>query len=160
MRRAVSTFAAIGVVLVMAIPAQASGAGAVSMTQNIHNGTSTFDVTNPCTGVAGTVTENFNAVFHLTVLTSGVGAGTGWGTFTLAGDFTLVQVNGVTYTGHITIWDGQNFNLTNYTATSTFILHGKGSDGTSLSFHEVVHITAQLGPPPTIVVFFDKPTCG
>ncbi len=163
MKRAFSSFAAFGAVVLMAIPAQASGAGAVSVTQNVNDGVSTMDVTNPCTNVAGTVTENFNAVFHVTMLTSGVGAGTGWGTFTLAGTFTLVQVNGVTYSGHITIWDGQNFNLQNYTATSTFILHATGSDGSTLSFHDVFHITAQLNPPPappTIVVFFDKPTCG
>ena len=122
MKRAVSSFAAIGAVLLMATTAQASGAGAVSFTQNIHNGTATMDVTNPCTNVAGTVTENFNSVFHVTMLTSGVGAGTGWGTFTLAGTFTLVQVDGVTYSGHITIWDGQNFNLQNLTSTSTLWL--------------------------------------
>ena len=161
MRRAISSFAALGAVVLMAIPAQASGAGAVSFTQTFHNATQVLlDSPNPCTGVLGTVTLTYNGVFHMTVLTSGVGAGTGWGTFTGAGDFTVAQVNGVNFTGHFMNWDGFNFNLQNFTSTGTFILHGTGSDGSTITFHEVIHITALLTSPPTVIVQFDKPTCG
>ena len=154
MRRAISSFAALGAVLLMAIPAQADGA--TTFTQNFHNATMTFDIANPCTGVAGTVTETFNAVVHTTFLANG----TGWGTFTMEGMFTLAQVNGVIYTGHVMGWDGFNFNLNNFTATATFSLHATGSDGTTLSFRDVFHITVLAGPPPTVVVMFDKPSCG
>ena len=161
MRRAISSLAALGAVVLMAIPAQASGAGAVSVTQTFHNATQVLtNSPNPCTGVLGTVTLTYNGVFHMTVLTSGVGAGTGWGTFTGAGDFTVAQVNGVNFTGHFMNWDGFNFNLQNFTSTGTFILHGTGSDGSTITFHEVIHITALLTSPPTVIVQFDKPTCG
>lgn len=160
MRRAISSFAALGAVLLMALPAQASGAGAVSFTQNMHNVTSTFDVVNPCTNQSGTVTETYNAVLHVTVLTSGVGAGTGWFTFTISGDITLVQTNGVTYTGHMTGWDGGNMNLQNFTGTDIFIVTANGSDGTHISFHAVAHITVVMtNSSPTVVVQFAMGTC-
>ncbi|SRR5216684_3913335 len=154
MRRAISSLAALGAVLLMAVPAQA--AGATTFTQNFHDATATFDVVNPCTGVAGTVTETFNAVMHITFLANG----TGWGTMTMEGAFTLAQTNGVIYTGHVQGWDGFSFNLNNFTASATFNLHATGSDGTTLRFHDNFHITVLAGPPPTVVVMFDKPTCG
>ncbi len=160
MRRAISSFAALGAVLLMAVPAQASGAGAVSITQTFHNATQVMlNSPNPCTGVLGTVTLTYNGVFHMTVLTSGVGAGTGWGTFTAAGDFTVAQVNGVNFTGHFMNWDGFNMNLQNFTATSTFSLHGTGSDGSTITFHSVAHITVLLTSPPTVVVQFMMGSC-
>ncbi len=107
-----------------------------------------------------TVTLTYDGAFHVTVLTSGVGMGTGWATFTGTGTFTLAQVDGVTFTGHFTAWDGQNFNLQNFAATAILVIHGTGSDGSSLTFHDVSHITVLAGPPPSVVVSFDKPTCG
>ena len=159
MRRAISSFAALGAVVLMAIPAQASGAGATTFTQTFHNASQVLVSPNPCTGVLGTVTLTYNGVFHVTFLTSGVGAGTGWGTFTGTGAFTVAQVNGVTFTGHFMNWDGFNFNLENFTSTSTFILHGTGSDGSTISFHAVAHITALLTSPPTVVVQFMMESC-
>jgi hypothetical protein len=161
MRRAISSFAALGAVLLMTVPAQANGAGAVSITQTFHNATMFVAASpNPCTGVPGDLTLTYNGVAHMTVLTSGVGAGTGWGTFTATGALNVVQVDGVIYTGHFTTWDGFNFNLQNFTGTGTFSLHATGTDGSTLRYHEVMHITALLGPTPTIIVSFDKPTCG
>lgn len=160
MRRAISSFAALGAVLLMAVPAQASGAGAVSMTQTFHNAVQTMaDSPNPCTGVLGDVTLTYNGVMHVTFLTSGVGAGTGWGTFTATGDLSVIQDNGVTYTGQFMTWDGFNFNLENFTSTMTFIVHATGSDGSTVSFHSVAHITALLTSPPTVVVQFMMGTC-
>lgn len=162
MKRLISSFAALGVVLLMAVPAQASGAGAVSITQTFHNATQTFvppdpQAVNPCTGVLGTLTITYNGVAHFTFLTSGVGAGTGWGTFTATGTFTFVGVDGVSFTGHFTAWDGQNFNLKNFTTTATFVIHGTGSDGSSLTFHDVFHMTVSASG---MTLAFDKPSCG
>ena len=163
MKRLISSFVVVGaVLLMMAGSAQASGAGAVSMTQTFHNATQTFvppdpNAINPCTGVLGTLTITYNGVAHSTFLTSGVGAGTGWATFTATGTFTFVGVDGVTFTGRFTTWDGQNFNLKNFAATSTFVVHGTGSDGSSLTFHDVAHFSVSASGS---TLSFDKPTCG
>src|SRR5438034_1548551 len=111
MKRLIATVAALGAGIVMALPAQASGAGAVSVTQTFHNATQTFvppdpNAIQPCTGVPGTLTIKYNGVAHSTVLTSGVGAGTGWFTFTATGTFTFIGSDGVNCTGNCQIWDG------------------------------------------------------
>jgi hypothetical protein len=162
MKRLVSSFAALGALLLMALPAQASGAGAVSVTQTFHNATQTFvppasEAVNPCTGVLGTLTLTFNGVAHATFLTSGVGAGTGWITFTATGSFTFAGADGVNFAGQFTAWDGANFNLQNFAATSILHINGTGSDGSSLTFHDVFHMSVSASD---ITLSFDKPTCG
>ena len=151
--------------VLFATPASADGAGAMSFTQPFHNAIQTFPPgppmgVNPCTGVLGTLTITYNGAFHITVLTSGVGAGTGWATFTGTGDFTFAQVDGVTYTGHFTAWDGQSFNLQNFAGTGILVGHATGSDGSTLDFHDVMHVTVLAGNPPSVIVSFDKLTCG
>jgi hypothetical protein len=162
MKRLVSSFAAIGAMVLMAVPVQASGAGAISVTQTFHNATQTFvppdpNAVQPCTGVLGTLTITYNGVAHSTFLTSGVGAGTGWATFTATGTFTFAGADGVNFTGRFTAWDGQNFNLQNFAATSILRVKGTGSDGSSLTFHDVFHLSVSASG---ITLFFDKPTCG
>ena len=158
MKRLISSFVVAGaLLLMMAGSAQASGAGAVSVTQTFHNATQTFASVNPCTAVPGTLTITYNGVVHFTVLTSGVGAGTGWGTFTATGTFIFAGTDGVGFTGHVTACDGQNFNLQNFAATSIFVVHGTGSDGSSLTFHDVAHFSVSASG---ITLSFDKPTCG
>ena len=143
----------------MASPIQASGAGAVSFTQTFHNATQSFPSNAPCGSETGIVTITYNGVAHGTVLTSGVGAGTGWFTFTATGTFSFVPLAGgtVTYSGRFTIWDGENVNLQNYAATFTSIIHGTGSDGSTFNFHEVGHVT--VAPSGDVTIMFDKPTC-
>ena len=164
MRRLIASLAAIGAVLLMALPAQASGAGAMSFTQTFHNATMTIPSANPCSGAPGSLTITFNGVAHVTFLTSGVGAGTGWATFTATGDFafTPTDTSHPSFTGQFTAWDGQNSNLRNFAATAILRVNGTGSDGSSLMFHDVAHITIlnPLSSSPTIVVNFEKPTCG
>ena len=140
-------------------PIQASGAGAVSFTQTFHNATESFPSNAPCATETGIVTITYNGVAHGTVLTSGVGAGTGWFTFTATGTFSFAPLAGgnVTYSGRFTIWDGENINLQNYTATFTQIIHGTGSDGSTVNFHEVAHVT--VAPSGDVTITFDKPTC-
>jgi hypothetical protein len=65
-------------------------------------------------------------------------------------------VDGVTFTGHFMNWDGENFSLQNFAAISTFVIHGTGSDGSSV-FHEVAHFSVSASG---ITLSFDKPTCG
>jgi hypothetical protein len=162
MKRLMATVAALGSVFVMALPAQAHGAGAISVTQTFHNAVQTFvppdpGAVQPCTGVPGTLTITFNGVAHFTVLTSGVGAGTGWGTFTATGTFSFVGSDGVNFTGRFTVWDGQNFNLQNFAATAIAVIHGTGTDGSSLKFHDVAHFSVSASG---MTLSFDKPTCG
>jgi hypothetical protein len=165
MKRLISSFAAFGVLLLMALPAQAGGAGAMTFTQTFHNVTQTYYppnpmAANPCTGVPGVLTLTYNGVAHITVLTSGVGAGTGWVTFTNTGDVTFLQQGGVTFTGHFTAWDGASFNLQNLAATGILEIHVTGSDGSRITVHAVMHMTVLLGTTPRLVVSFNNFTCG
>jgi len=142
--------------------ARASGAGAVSFTQTFHDATLSMPVAPlPC-APAGILTLTYNGVTHLTVLTSGVGAGTGWFTFTATGTFVLVtETPGLTFTGRLTMWDGFNGNLNNNVGTGTFTVHATGSDGSTVTFHDVFHMTVlTTTSPPTVVVSFDMPRCG
>lgn len=162
MKRLIASLATLGAVILVASPAQASGAGAISFTQTFHNATQTFvppapQAFNPCTGAPGSLTITYNGVFHGTVLSNG----TGWFTFTATGDAAFVQSNpAVTYSGHFTAWDGQSFNLQNFAATSILVGHLTGSDGSSLDFHDVMHVTVLAGNPPSVIIAFDKLTCG
>lgn len=149
----------VALLLVAIATASAAGAGAVSYTQNFHNATDSFPILNPCSGAPGTVTLTYNGVFHITYLTSGQGAGTFWGTGTMAGDFVLTpdDVSQPSYTGHFASWFGDNNNLRNGSETSILVIHGVGSDGSTLQFHDVAHLSVSA---TGITVFFDKPTCG
>jgi hypothetical protein len=162
MKRLVSSFAALGAVLLMALPAQADGAGAVSSTQTFHSATATIDSGNPCSGVPGTLTLVYNGVLHSTLFTSGVRAGTGGARLTVTGTFTLVQIDGVTFTGQLTNSIGDIANLNAIANTQILVINGTGSDGSTLTFHDVAHFTV-VGldtNSPSLIVEFDKPTCG
>ena len=159
LRSVAASFVVVALLLFTAVVASAAGAGAVSYTQTFHNATDSFPAVNPCSGASGNATLTYNGVFHVTTLTSGQGAGTFWATGTMTGDFVFAPDNATqpTYTGHFASWFGDNDNLRNGTETSTFNLHGVGSDGSSLKFHEVAHLSISA---TGITVFFDKPTCG
>jgi hypothetical protein len=134
----------------------AAGAGAVTFTQTDHNLTTVQASSNPCTGAPGTLTTTVNDVFHGTMLANG----TDWFTGTITGTFTFVPTDTTqpSYTGHFTDWFNQNANLQNGNLTFTTTIHGTGSDGSSLTFHEVGHIT--MSASGQITVAFDKATCG
>jgi hypothetical protein len=139
--------------------AGAAGAGAVSFTHNFHNEVILSDhLANPCTGAPGTVTFTAkNGVFHITTLANG----TSWATFTAQGTVTFVPDNpaDASALGHFAVWDGENVNLQNGTATSTSNAVLSGSDGSRIGVHEVFHMSTSASGGS---ITFDKPhmTCG
>jgi hypothetical protein len=163
---ALSAAVAAGAVCVLALagPASAAGAGAVSFTQHLSNVVVDQEAAaNPCTGVSGTVALIAdNAVAHMTVLTSGQGAGTFWATFTATGPASFVpdDPSQPSYTGRFTIWDGENGNLNNQVETFTMSFHLTGTDGSIVRFHETAHMNVSASGIGGIS--FDKPvlTCG
>lgn len=156
-------FVSVTMLVVLAIPVRADdGAGAVTMTQTFKDATQSFtgDV-NPCTGGTGIFALTFNGVFHITYLTSGVGAGTFWATGTMEGTFVFTpdDPSQAIVTGHFASWFGENSNLNNGAVTATFTAHGTGSDGSTIAFHDVMHVSLSA---TGITNSFDKPslTCG
>jgi hypothetical protein len=135
----------------------AGGTHTQSLTQTFH-GSQPFSNVNPCTGGVLDGTESSNLIAHETFFPSGDEL---WATFTEEDNFSATDNStGVTYTGHATDWDNFNMNEQNANATFTFSAHATGSDGSTISIHEVAHIT--MLPGGTISVSFDKPslTCG
>lgn len=144
--------------LVLATGAAAAGGDHTqTLTQTSHGSNQTTG-TNPCNGDTVDLDQVSNIVMHVTWFPAGDEA---WGTFTEEDEVTgLDEGTGVTYTGHSTFWG--NFNVNNQSANETFTgsIHVTGSDGSSISYHEVSHMT--LLPDGSISVSFDKPTvtCG
>jgi hypothetical protein len=131
----------------------------------------TFHDVIPCIGSGeelATITTTENGVFHVTA--AGIDdqgtpdpsddvfippyhvTGTFTGTFVAVPDDPSLP----TFTGHFTQWFGENSNKKNFTATFTFTVIGRGSDGSTIKFHETAHITVT---PNGATVEFDKPSC-
>jgi hypothetical protein len=131
------------------LPASTGLAQAETFTVTVKDVTETFPEVNPCTGVPGTVTITYNAVFHFTETKNGVHlTGTTTGVF------------------HFAQWFGENYNPNIDNATFTFNVVGKGSDGSRLNFHVVSHVTAETidftTDPPTfegVRVEFERARC-
>ena len=127
-------------------------------TQTIHTSdTDSFADVNPCSGVAGTTTINFNDVFHITALDNGTSHVTG----TTAGTIRFVPNDSrqPTYTGHFASWFGENVNSRNFAATATFNLVLKGSDGSRLKEHALFHFTVNANGTVTSEFEVDEFTC-
>jgi len=156
--RILAPLVVVALLLLAAPSAFAEGAGAISYTQTFKNVTEVFYDVNPCSGAPATITITYNGGFHVTQLTSGQGAGTFWATGTQTGNFTLVPDDPAqpTYTGHFAAWFGDNDNLHNGTETSTFNVHGTGSDGSTLSFRATEHMSVSASG---ITLAFDKLAC-
>lgn len=148
--------AALGVWAMNHTGVHAAGAGAMTFTQTDHNLTTVQADFNPCTGASGTLTTTVNDVFHFTQLANG----TDWFTGTLTGTFTFVPDDSTqpSYTGHFTDWFNENDNLRNGNSTFTTNIHGTGSDGSTITYHEVGHIS--LNALGQITVSFDRAICG
>ena len=139
MKRAV-VFVVVGGVLALAGAAfGANSPGTQTVTQHLH-GTQTTTSTNPCTGDVIDLSESTNMVMHETFFAPPTDEA--WGTFTEEDSFTGIDVGtGVTYSGHDTVWGGFNVNEQNSTQTFTESIHAVGSDGSSVSYHQLDHIT-------------------
>jgi len=113
---------------------------------------------NPCTGNELQVVESTNLVNHITFFPASDEV---WATFTQTSRITATEEGTTTtYAGHTTFWGNFNVNRQNETSTFTGTIRVKGSDGSTISFHEVDHFT--LLPNGKVAVEFAKPrlTCG
>jgi hypothetical protein len=99
-------------------------------------------------------TSTVSGVIHLTLLANGTYhiTGTFRGTFEFVPDDPTLP----TYTGRFTQWFGENSNNQNFAATFTFTLHGTGTDGSKLKFHETAHFSVSA---TGVLVTFDKLRC-
>ena len=98
-------------------------------------------------------TETFKGVTHLTELPDG----SFHETTTVTSSLTFVpdDPSQPTYTGKTTFWAGANLSSqNNFTSTVTGRFMVKGSDGSRLAGHFVVHVTLQ--PDGTVTVEFEK----
>ena len=162
MRRAVlfscAGIAGLALAVVGSAVAAPGGTGhTVTQTDNFH-GVNTSIGTNPCTGNAIDLTQTSNIVQHVTFFPGGDEI---WGTFTEEDKIVGVdEGTGAVYTGHSTFWGNFNVNQRNANDTFTASIHVTGSDGTSISYHDVMHETWNANG--VFTVQFDKPslTCG
>jgi hypothetical protein len=145
------------VVIGSAVAAPGGSGHTVTQTDNFH-GVNTSIGTNPCTGNAIDLTQTSNIVQHVTFFPGGDEI---WGTFTEEDKIVGVdEGTGAVYTGHSTFWGNFNVNERNANDTFTASIHVTGSDGSTISYHEVMHETWNANG--VLTVQFDKPslTCG
>ncbi|MGH3052966.1 MAG: hypothetical protein ACRDM8_08415 [Gaiellaceae bacterium] len=112
-----------------------------------------FVPTDPCAaeGPLYTITTTTNLVSHETTFDDG----RIHGTFTQTGTFSAVPLEDASlpsFTGHVTIWGGFNQNGTTVNGTFTFNLRGTGSDGSTISAHNIDHFNVR--PDGTVNEFF------
>jgi hypothetical protein len=106
---------------------------------------------------APVITGTGNGVEHSIVNKNG----DGWFTSTFTGDVQVVPYtvdqsgnpvapdpNAPTYTGHLTQWFGGSFNNKNYVNHDTISFVGTGSDGSTISFHAVDHMSTSATAQP------------
>jgi hypothetical protein len=151
-----SLVAAGGIATAASAAAATGGSGnTVTTTQNF-DGVVTFPSVNPCTGNPSVVTATSNVVTHETFFPA---TGEDHVTFTNEFSFTVVEA-AATATGHFAAH--ANFNMSQQNSNSSFTSseHATGSDGSTVTYHEVAHFT--LSPDGTLTVSFDRPslTCG
>jgi hypothetical protein len=108
---------------------------------------------NPCNGSTGTITDDEQDVFHITTLDDG--------TYRFAGHST-VQVTFEpddsslpSYAGHETFMIAEASTSQAFTTTSRERVRIKGTDGSFLTFAELVHYSVSAGG---VSVLFDRPT--
>jgi hypothetical protein len=128
------------------VSAQAS----TGQTVTFHNETMPVAETDFCTGLAVTGTITINGVAHFNSSPSG----TSNAQFTGTGDLVLTRADGITFTGHLTIWDDEVETAGGaavFTFTGTLVL--SGSDGSTLRENVVFSMTTTPAGAITSVVF-------
>ena len=159
MRRVLASVAlvlAIGGMLAFTVTAAyADGNGAQTFTQTFKNQTDQFVDFVPCRDYQATITITYNGVLHFTVNK----AGDFWATGTMTGTVTAVPLDASnpSFTGRFTTWFGESDNNQNFVDHSTFRLRLTGSDGSTITAHETVHLSSSASG---LTVGFDKFRCG
>ena len=126
--------------------------------------TETFTDVVPCQESLGAydITLTERVVFHVTAAAideEGNFVAPYHVTGTVTGTFVAVPSDGTgpTFTGHFTQrFPGETEMITHSTGTITLSIHGQGSDGSRISFHDVSHYTIT---GTGVEFFFDKPSC-
>ena len=163
MRRLILGIISILAMLMLPVSAASAAPGGtghtVTITEHIHG---IFDPglegPNPCSGAdIVSVEASGNLVNHITFFPDGDEV---WATFTETAKITIVDSNGVTYTGHITAWG--NFNINEQNANNSFTLTIKltGSDGSTITAHEVQHFALNANGDVTVDFDTMRLTCG
>jgi hypothetical protein len=135
----------------------ANGNGSQTCTVTFKDAVQTLPIGPPpsCL-IAGTITQTFNGVFHITINK----AGDFWVTGTMTGPFVLVPDDHSipTYTGHATAWFGESDNNQNDVMHFTTNAHATAPNAPAFDFHEVGHISTTANSTIPHLVF-DKATC-
>jgi hypothetical protein len=164
LRGVIRLAAALGAVAALtafgAAPALANGNSTQTQTVTFKNATIDFGPgANPCSGVSGDlVAASVNGVMHETINK----AGDFWDTGTLAGTFQFIpdDASQPTYTGHGATWFGDADNNQNSVSHFTLSLHLTGTDGSTVTFHEVGHFSTNANGVPVVVFDNQTATCG
>jgi hypothetical protein len=157
--RAVAAAAAgLGAAVLFATPALAGSNGqTVTQTFTQHGTWTEYGDTDFCTGATVNPTITGNEVQHVTYFT---GSDEAWGTFTEEGTVSAA-LNGLTYTGRITVWGNFNINEKNQNTTFTATVNLSATDSSGVvhyeTGHEVTHL-AWNAVSDQPVVSFDKMT--
>jgi len=125
--------------LLLTVVANVAAAPAETETITVKDASESFTDANPCTGAPGLVTVTYNGIFHITALDDGTYhiTGTETGTFTFEPD----DPSQPSVTGRFTIWFGENSNQASFNGTFTFRVNGQGSDGSTVRFNGLAHIS-------------------
>ena len=151
----VSLIAVLGLAT-FASTASAQANGAQTFTQVNKNVVQSGPAGNPCTGDPGTLTTTFDDVFHLTINATGGEEAT----LAITGSAVFVPSDPSlpTYTGHFTLFFGNENNLQNSVEQKTSNIEAIGSDGSHLKEHQNVEVT--MNANGVVTVSFDKMFCG
>jgi hypothetical protein len=140
----------------------AAQASPVTFTETVKDQTQTFTDVLPCRPDLGRydMTMTFNGVFHVT---SGFDLPHASGplfhvTGTATGRFIAVpqDFSQPTFAGRFTSSFGENANQRNSAVRVISTLRGRGSDGSTIRFHTVVHFSTSASGA---TITFEKPTC-
>ena len=140
---AVTLAAALTLLTAGATLADPGGQGTVTTTQQFRDIPlfAPQAMQNPCTGEPGVLTATAHTgVFHTTTFATGPEI---WLTTTAEGTatFTPDDPNGVTATGHFAEWFGVSANNKNEVDHDTSTFQLKGTDGSHITVHEVIHFS-------------------
>lgn len=137
--------------LLLMVVANVGAAPAETETITVKDATESFPDVNPCTGAPGIVTVTYNGVFHITTLPNGTYhvTGTQAGTFTFEPD----DPSQPSVTGRFTFWFGENSNQASFNGTFTFRVNGQGSDGSTVRFNGVAHVSVSATGATTAFEF-------